>query len=361
MSASLPGGRALPESQYDLSTYWGRVRHTVGITDPRTLFVGRTGLEQAKNALIAYKTGQIKEMTPELWRAKKIVDSTLHPDTGEPVFLPFRMSCFVLSNLVVTAGMLTPGLGNRGTIAWQVANQSLNVAINYSNSNKSSPLSWSKIAQSYFLAVTASCSVAVGLNSLVPRLKSLTPSTRLILGRLVPFAAVASAGALNVFLMRGEEMRTGIDVFPVVSKTKAAARSEGVASPSPSAVASPPAEKSGAEQQSEGTATESLGKSKKAATIAVAETAASRVFNSSPIMVIPPLVLVRLQRTEWLKRNPRYTTPVNLGLILLTSYVALPLALAAFPQRQKIRAESLEEEFHGRGGEAGLVEFNRGI
>jgi hypothetical protein len=52
-------------------------------------------------------------MTPELWRAKKIVDSTLHPDTGEPVFLPFRMSCFVLSNLVVTAGMLTPGLGVR--------------------------------------------------------------------------------------------------------------------------------------------------------------------------------------------------------------------------------------------------------
>jgi hypothetical protein len=78
-----------------------------------TLLVGRAGLEQAKNALIAYKTGKIRDMTPELWRAKKIVDSTLHPDTGEPVFLPFRMSCFVLSNLVVTAGMLTPGLGVR--------------------------------------------------------------------------------------------------------------------------------------------------------------------------------------------------------------------------------------------------------
>lgn len=25
--------------------------------------------------------------------------------------MPFRMSCFVLSNLVVTGGMLTPGLG----------------------------------------------------------------------------------------------------------------------------------------------------------------------------------------------------------------------------------------------------------
>lgn len=35
MSASLPGIRELPESQYDLSTYWGRVRQTAGITDPR--------------------------------------------------------------------------------------------------------------------------------------------------------------------------------------------------------------------------------------------------------------------------------------------------------------------------------------
>lgn len=52
-------------------------------------------------------------MTPQLWTAKKVVDSTLHPDTGEPVFLPFRMSCYVLSNLVVTVGMLTPNLGVR--------------------------------------------------------------------------------------------------------------------------------------------------------------------------------------------------------------------------------------------------------
>jgi hypothetical protein len=45
-------------------------------------------------------------MTPELWEAKNIVDSTLHPDTGEPVLLPFRMSCYVFSNLIVTAGIL---------------------------------------------------------------------------------------------------------------------------------------------------------------------------------------------------------------------------------------------------------------
>ena len=77
----------------------------------RTLLTSSTGLEHAKQLVTAYKQGKIQDMNPELWNAKKIIDSTIHPDTGQPVFLPFRMSCFVLSNLVVTAGMLTPGLG----------------------------------------------------------------------------------------------------------------------------------------------------------------------------------------------------------------------------------------------------------
>lgn len=45
----------------------------------RTLLVGKTGLEQAKEAIMLYKQGQSKEITTELWKAKKIVDSTLHP------------------------------------------------------------------------------------------------------------------------------------------------------------------------------------------------------------------------------------------------------------------------------------------
>ncbi|KAG9232753.1 sideroflexin-5 [Amylocarpus encephaloides] len=340
MSSSIPGRRELPASQYDLSTYWGRVRHSANISDPRTLVVNSAGLEHAKALIARYKQGTIAEMNPELWNAKKIADSTLHPDTGEPVLLPFRMSCFVLSNLVVTAGMLTPGLGTTGTLLWQITNQSLNVAINNANANKSTPLSTSKIAQSYFLAVGASCSVALGLNALVPRLKRVSPATKIILTRLVPFAAVASAGALNVFLMRGEEIRKGIDVYPVLSEADKANLAKVGKSES---------------------AIESLGKSKKAATLAVSETAVSRVLNSSPIMVIPPMILVRLQKQEWLKKSPRLTLPVNLGLILGTSLFALPLALAAFPQRQAVDASSLEEEFWGKGGENGKVVFNRGI
>lgn len=189
------------------------------------------------------------------------------------------------------------------------------------------------------MAVTASCSVALGLNAIVPRLKNCSPNTRLILGRLVPFAAVSSASALNVFLMRAEEIRQGIDVYPVLSEEERAEREAA----------------GGAEP------VKSLGKSKKAATLAVGETAISRVLNATPIMAIPPLILVRLEKTAWLSARPSLVIPVNLGLILGTSLFALPLALAAFPQRQAISAASLEEEFASKGGYNGLVEFNRGI
>ncbi|KAB2571658.1 putative mitochondrial transport protein FSF1 [Lasiodiplodia theobromae] len=341
MSASLPGSRDLPASQYDLSTYWGRVRHAADISDPRTLLAGSTGLAHAKELVSAYKQGKIANMTPDLWKAKKVVDSTLHPDTGEPVFLPFRMSCYVISNLVVTVGMLTPNLGTAGTLGWQIANQSLNVAVNNANANKSTPLSTSQIAKSYFMAVGASCGVAYGLNSIVPRLKRVSPTTRTVLSRLVPFAAVVSAGVVNVFLMRGEEIRRGIDVYPVLSDE----------------------EKKKAEEadNDEDAAPKSLGKSKTAAKLAVGETALSRVINATPIMVVPPLILVKLQRTEWLKQRPRMVLPINLGLILTTSLVALPFALAVFPQRQAISAKKLEPEFWEKGGKDGMVEFNRGM
>ncbi|KAL9094143.1 MAG: hypothetical protein Q9165_003558 [Trypethelium subeluteriae] len=248
------------------------------------------------------------------------------------------MSCFVLTNLVVTAGMLTPNLSDTGILLWQITNQSVNVAINNANANKSSPLSTSLLIRSYLLAVTASCTVALSLNSLVPRLRRLSPTTRTTLSRLVPFAAVATAGALNVFLMRSGELATGIDVFPVLSDAERRKREE-----------------SGLPAQPE-----SLGKSRSAARIAVGETAASRVLNSTPIMVLPPLVLVRLQR-GWLAQRPRLVLPVNLGLIFGTSLFALPLALGVFPQRERVREGRLEEEFRGKGGVEGMVEFNRGI
>ena len=59
--------------------------------------------------------------------------------------------------------------------------------------------------------------------------------------------------------------------------------------------------------------------------------------------------------------NQTFVTDLGVGLILGTSIFALPLALAAFPQRQAVLAQSLEEQFWDKGGKNGKVEFNRGI
>lgn len=328
MASSITGPVPLPNSKYDLSTYWGRVRHCAEISDPTMLLNTSEDIRKAKLMVWEYRNGVRPEMTPELWRAKKVLDSSIHPDTGETVMLPFRMSSCVLSNLVVTAGMLTPNLKTAGTLFWQIANQSLNVAINTANANKSHPLTTQQIITNYSLAVSASCTVALGLNSLVPRLKSLQPNTRMILGRLVPFAAVVSAGIVNVFLMRSEEIKKGITVFDKEGKD--------------------------------------VGTSKTAALYAVGETAASRVINATPIMVIPPLILARLEKTKFLRGKPKYVEILtNIGLIFTTSLIALPFALAIFPQRRTMPVSALEAQFHNLKGPDGEpvteLEFNRGI
>ncbi|CDR42106.1 CYFA0S08e03686g1_1 [Cyberlindnera fabianii] len=327
MASSVPGTVPLPGSRYDLSTYMGRVRHCADISDPTMLLTTSAQLEQARKLIADYRSGAIKTMTPDLWQAKKILDSTVHPDTGETVLLPFRMSSCVISNLVVTAGMLTPGLGTAGTLFWQVANQSLNVAVNISNANKSHPLSTSQLIQNYVIAVTASCGVALGLNAIVPRLKNVGASTKLILGRLVPFAAVVSAGIVNVFAMRSQEIKKGISVFD--------------------------------EEGNE------VGTSKTAAIYAVGETAASRVINATPVMVIPPLILVKLQKGFLKGKGMFAQTAANLGVIAVTAFAVLPFALAVFPQYQPISVTKLEKELQGKkdkdGKDIETVYFNRGI
>ncbi|KAG5360509.1 putative mitochondrial transport protein [Yarrowia sp. B02] len=321
MASSVPGRRTLPDSAYDLDSYWGRVKHCAEVSDPRMLLNTPTDINKAKKAIAEWKNGD-GPMTPTLWTAKRVLDSTLHPDNGEPVMLPFRMSSYVLSNLVVTVGMLTPNLGTAGTLFWQIANQSLNVAVNTANANKSTPLTTQQLVTSYFMAVTASCSVALGLNALVPRLK-VSPATRTVLGRLVPFAAVVSAGVVNVFLMRGEELRRGIAVYNPENNEK-------------------------------------VGDSKKAAFYAVGETALSRVINAAPVMAIPPLILVKLQKTKFMRTRGKFTeAAVNLGLISLVSFSALPFALAIFPQKRFISTKKLEPEFQKLP--ENRLWFNRGM
>jgi hypothetical protein len=38
----------------------------------------------------------------------KVCDAAIHPDTGEKIFLPFRLSAFVPLNVLICAGLVMP-------------------------------------------------------------------------------------------------------------------------------------------------------------------------------------------------------------------------------------------------------------
>ena len=231
------------------------------------------------------------------------------------------MSCFVPMNMPIACGMLLSKSVAAG-LFWQWYNQSYNVCVNYSNGNKSNRLSNAKVAQAYAMAVASSCSMSYGLNRLLAASQtSLSASSYYLLSKTIPFTAVASAGALNVILMRYNEMKHGIDIM-----------------------------------DSEGNI---VGKSKIAGKYAVFQTAFSRVVLPAPILLFPPYAMKALMAIPAVQTRVWMHTPLNIATIAVFLYGALPMACGLFPQQSSIEVRKLEKEFH----ELPMKEawYNRGL
>jgi len=263
----------------------------------------------------------------KLWKAKQLVDSTFHSDTGEKIFLPFRMSSFVPTNLVIVAGMLLPNPSNVSILFWQWINQSVNVAFNYSNANKTVEMNMNETSSAYAMAVASSCSIALGLTEWLKRSTGLSANARNLLGRTVPFAAVGTAGVLNVFLMRQIELKEGIDVQDEAGHT--------------------------------------LGKSQAAGWTAVKQVSISRVATSFPAVFVPGMVMNQIEKTSLFKKWPKLKMPINLATISLSLLIGLPAAVAIFPQQAVLPVEKLEPRFQrmvdSNGNPIRHVYFNRGL
>ena len=115
------------------------------------------------------------------------------------------MSFQVPGNLIITAGMLTWYKTTSGTVFWQVINQSFNSVVNYTNRSGDNPISTARLATSFAIATSSATATGLFLNSLT---KKMPPFA----GRLVPFAAVASANCINLPFMRSSEIQEGIQL-----------------------------------------------------------------------------------------------------------------------------------------------------
>ncbi|VDN20461.1 unnamed protein product [Gongylonema pulchrum] len=163
----------------------------------------------------------------ELWEAQKIKSAICHPDTGQKIFPPFRMSGFVPFGWITVTGMLLPNPSWPSLLFWQWLNQTHNALVNYSNRNATQDQPLSRYVTAYCVAVSSACSIAAGLTYLIKRANHLDPMKRMIIQRFVPLPATSLASGLNVLCMRWNEIGSGIDVYDsnrrVVGTSKIAA------------------------------------------------------------------------------------------------------------------------------------------
>ncbi|XP_072177352.1 sideroflexin-5-like [Diadema setosum] len=315
----------LNKPRFDQNTFIGRYRHFLDIIDPRTLFVGKKQLSDAVGLLNAYKEGNLPDRVTnkQLWEAQKIKQAIIHPDTGDKLFMPFRMSGFIPFGSPIVVGLLLPNQSLASTVFWQWINQSHNAGVNYANRNASKETPMSSFILGYCGAVGSACSIAVGLNVLIKRATTFSSATRMIIQRFVPFPAVATAGVCNVTLMRFSELQTGIEVLNHENEV--------------------------------------VGTSKVAAKKALQETAVSRAVLAAPILLIPPVIMTFIEnKTVLLKRYPRMNLPVQATVATAAFAFALPLAISLFPQTGQIATSRLEPEIQALCSEKMLI-YNKGL
>ncbi|XP_055208740.1 sideroflexin-3 isoform X4 [Gorilla gorilla gorilla] len=306
----LPLDINIQEPRWDQSTFLGRARHFFTVTDPRNLLLSGAQLEASRNIVQNYRAGVV---TPgitedELWRAKYVYDSAFHPDTGEKVVLIGRMSA---------QGSKDEGHCRRGrseclcslrktptVVFWQWVNQSFNAIVNYSNRSGDTPITVRQLGTAYVSATTGAVATALGLKSLT---KHLPP----LVGRFVPFAAVAAANCINIPLMRQRELQVGIPV----------------------------ADEAG----------QRLGYSVTAAKQGIFQVVISRICMAIPAMAIPPLIMDTLEKKDFLKRRPWLGAPLQVGLVGFCSI-----------HMSKLEPE-LRAQIHEQNPSVEVVYYNKGL
>lgn len=143
---------SIDEPEFDTSTYFGRFRRNRLICNLFIAFYTNGQITKMQKMIEDqrqreedqfHRTGQRKVQTSvedikSLRRAETVLRTAIHPDTGEFIPWPMRMSSFIPVNLPISYGMIIVAPTPFNTIFWQFLNQTYNAMINYGNRNASS-------------------------------------------------------------------------------------------------------------------------------------------------------------------------------------------------------------------------------
>jgi hypothetical protein len=248
--------------------------------------------------------------------AQNLIAVSVNSDTGE--FIPWfmRMSAFIPVQLPISFGMLMTSPTPFNTILWQWVNQTYNAVMNYGNRNASSKYTNGDIAKSYASAVSIAIILSLGIRKLVAsRVAGQTGATMVMYNTISTYIACAAAGFSNCYLMRRTELNNGINVLHPDTQ-------------------------------------EPLGLSRKCAEAAVFKTATSRFLMAAPLF-IPAILFFGIEKMNMVPANPVLRLTLDMSLVFVNCYLAVPLSVAMFPKFSSIKASELEPEFQAIKGKDG--------
>ena len=342
-------------SRFDLKTYEGRARHFIDtLGDLRTLFVTQAAVDEAKALLQDFRErgrdGSARS-DEELWHARKVVESTCHPETGEMIPPPVRFSAFAPANLLICAGMLRPNPTLLQSAFWQWVNQSYNACVNHCNRSSTTTAAATAtgddegsaagvhgagdFATAYLAATSSALVICLGLQEGARRLSGGSARVAGLVRLTVPMLAVSVSANVNLLMVRSRELTDGVPI----------ATEEGVP----------------------------LGSSVVAARRGLLECAATRVLWTFMLLTATPLCAAAAFSVlpGRLAASRAARAGIELGVSFGVIWLSVPLAIASFPQRESVSVAELEPELRerwraqtGRGEDdeaEAHVTFNRGL
>jgi tricarboxylate carrier len=327
----------LVKPRYNENTFIGRTLKFIDNTTYDLVLATTSDVENARSLLAEYKVGKRRPETTddELWRARKIVEGCIHPDTGEIMFPLFRFAGFAPVNYFIIPVMLHPAVvaSAKYTTMIHVFNQSFNSAVNFSNRNASNPTPVSKLLAALGLAVGSSVSIALFATKMVNIAAKRGGQAALLVRSTLPFVAVAAAGNLNVMFMRNTEWTNGVDLM-----------------------------------DEEGTV---HGQSVNAGRTGLMKCVLTRILWNIPSMTVAPLAVARLERMKLFQKSRVARGLMQIAVFGAAIRYGVPPSLAVFPQRDRICVKKtwtqleLEPQFHNLKTKSGkpieCFYYNKGL
>lgn len=290
----------ITRSRWDQHTFVGRLNHFAQITNPLLLLRSRKDLDSAQQLYRLAKQGRMPRETTleQLYNAQTLYNSAVHPDTDEVMHPVGRMSAQVPCGMVITGILLALYKTTWEVVFAQFINQTFNAFVNYTNRNAKSQTSNEQIGKSYVGAMTGAVGVSAFANHFV---KGAPP----VVGRFVPFLAVATANCINIPMMRQSELHNGVTVLDEDGQP--------------------------------------LGQSRRAAVKGIAQVCLSRIVMAAPGMLTTPVIMERLERYKFFRRGKFFSAGIQTLFCGACLVFMVPVGCALFPQLSSMKVSRLEQ------------------